>query len=71
MAGVDEALTIHSPVVANSLPLLPTASHQMSKVLMFIAGGGAIMAVSFVLTLSVIDNGFAATLAVAARYIDP
>jgi hypothetical protein len=43
----------------------------MSKVLMFIAGGGAIVAVSFVLTLSVIDNGFAATLAVAARYIDP
>jgi hypothetical protein len=38
---------------------------------MLIGGSGAIVAVSFLLTLSVIDNGFAATLAVAAHYIDP
>jgi hypothetical protein len=38
---------------------------------MLIVGGGAVVAISFVLTLSVIDNGFAATLAVAAHCIDP
>jgi hypothetical protein len=50
---------------------LPTASYRMSRVLMLIVGGGAVVAISFVLTLSVIDNGFAATLAVAAHCIDP
>jgi hypothetical protein len=43
----------------------------MSRALVLILGGGAVVAVSFLLTLSLIDNGFAATLAVAARYIDP